>query len=637
MSSWDTLIKNALVFDGSGEAPVRKDIAVRDGRVVAAGLDLDAGQATHLVDATDLYLLPGLVDVHTHFDLEVEVAPGLPEAVRHGTTTAVVANCSLGLAFGNQRRDGQDPIVDCFARVENIPKPVLRKVADRATWSDSADYLAHLDELPLGPNIVPMIPYSMLRIEAMGLQASVERDPDPVERERMRELLEKGMREGYAGFSTDALPFHYLANAPNTRKPIPSQFGSYRELKQLTDVVRRHDRVWQATPPKDRPLNIFRLFGLTSGRLFGRPLRVTAVAALDVASNRGLLRLGRLLSRALNSRLLRGHFRLQALAAPFKTWAEGPITPLAEEIPPLRRLNEPDLEDRDARDQIMASAEWQQAFLAMWRDGKSGWSLARVKRLLRLEDYAITRRLEDMYVERSPVAAWQGMALAEVWQRVRDHRNGVLVDAGPAEVEALDRFVEAQDDAEFMMRLLQVYDRELVWWTVSANRDPALTSELLFDPLLLPGFNDSGAHLTNMAFYDGNLRALQAGLRRGQLAFSRMVQRLTREPADFFGIDIGGVRIGQRADLVLLDPQALAAYDSDAGVRWIHRDVFEAEQLVNRSDGVVRGVWIGGHQAWDGERCTPALGHEAMGRALRARNHGGEKRPTAPPAAARAA
>ncbi|HBS34750.1 MAG TPA: N-acyl-D-glutamate deacylase, partial [Parvularcula sp.] len=191
----------------------------------------------------------------------------------------------------------QDPVVDCFARVENIPKPVLKRVADRATWNDSADYLAHLETLDLGPNIAPMIPYSMLRIAAMGVTPSVTRDPTEAEMAEMERLLEKGMREGYAGFSSDGLPFHYLSNDPNRDRRIPSQYGGYTELKRLTHVVRRHGRVWQATPPTESPLKVFRAFLLTSGRLHGKPLKITAVAALDVRSNRNIIRSAHLLAR----------------------------------------------------------------------------------------------------------------------------------------------------------------------------------------------------------------------------------------------------------------------------------------------------------------------------------------------------
>ncbi|MEJ2604547.1 MAG: amidohydrolase family protein, partial [Gammaproteobacteria bacterium] len=336
---WDLLIRGARVFDGSGELPRNEDIAVRDGRIAARGVGLPEAGAAQVIDATGKWLMPGLLDIHTHFDLEVEIAPGLPEAVRHGTTTVVVANCSLGLAFGNQRRDGTDPVVDCFARVENVPKHVLSKVADRADWEDSGAYLDHLDSLPLGANIVTLIPHSMLRIEVMGLQDSISREPTEAELDRMASLLDRGMRQGYAGLSTDALPFHYLANDPHRDRKIPTQYGSYGELKRLTDVVRRHGRVWQATPPKDSIAQTLRNLLLTSGRLHGRPLKTTVVAALDVATNRGIAKLGILLARLLNSRAVDGRFALQALAGRFKIWSEGPINPIFEEIPVLRRLN----------------------------------------------------------------------------------------------------------------------------------------------------------------------------------------------------------------------------------------------------------------------------------------------------------
>ena len=172
-ADWTLLIRNALVFDGTGAPPGREDVAIANGRVAARGAALDSTRADHVIDASGRWLMPGLLDIHTHLDLEVELAPGLPESVRHGTTTVVVGNCSLGTAFGSQRRNGDDPILDCFARVENIPKSVLRKVVDRIDWDTTAGYLQHLDSLPLGPNVVPLLPHSMLRIEVMGTAAAV--------------------------------------------------------------------------------------------------------------------------------------------------------------------------------------------------------------------------------------------------------------------------------------------------------------------------------------------------------------------------------------------------------------------------------------------------------------------------------
>ena len=209
MADFDFVIAGGRLFDGSGNLPRAVDVAVKDGKVAQIGVKLTEGYSGDVIDATGQWVIPGLVDVHTHYDLELELAPGLPESVRHGTTTVVMSNCSLGLAFGAQRKNGDDPIISCFARVENMPKSVLKIAADKVYWNNSAEYLEHLETIPLGPNVVPMIPHSMLRIEVMGLDESVSRHPTEKELETMGALLQKGMDEGYAGFSTDALPFHF--------------------------------------------------------------------------------------------------------------------------------------------------------------------------------------------------------------------------------------------------------------------------------------------------------------------------------------------------------------------------------------------------------------------------------------------
>lgn len=626
--SWDVLIKDALVFDGTGGEAQQVDVAVKDGRIARVAPGLDGRRAREIINANGRWVMPGLLDIHTHFDLEVELEPQLPEAVRHGTTTVVVANCSLGVAFGAQRRGTDDPIVDCFARVENVPKPVLRKVADKVTWTDSQEYLNHFDHIPLGPNVVPMIPHSMLRIEVMGLQQSVSREPTEPELQKMEQLVEKGMREGYVGFSTDALPFHFLANNPNTHKQIPTQFAPFGELRRLTQVVRNWGRVWQATPPKDDKLAVFRNFLLTSARLYGRKLKVTAVAAIDVTTNRSIVRLGLLLSRLLNSKFIGGHFRFQALSAPFKTWSDGVITPIAEEIPVLRRLNERELDDRAGRLQIMGEAGWQAEFRRMWYHGKRGFNLAHLKRWLRMDDNVLTRDLADMTIDRCPVADWNGESMQSVYQRLlgwQANGQGARSDTERAAFAAFPK--PLADDCEFIIHLLRTFDTDLRWWTVTANRDPAKTRELLFNPLLLPGFNDSGAHLTNMAFYDGNLRTLKIAQEDGLQKVARAVQRLTQEPAEFFGLDVGVICEGAQADIVVVDPAALERYNPDTSVDYVYRDVFEHHQLVNRPQGVVTQVLIAGKLAWSDGHYLPGYGRERYGRVLRHREHAAVQAP----------
>ncbi|WP_404365975.1 amidohydrolase family protein [Marinobacter sp.] len=616
--SWDYLIKGAKVFDGSGNPPApSQDIAIAGGRIAARGSDLDPEHAARVIDGTGYWAMPGLFDIHTHYDLELEVAPGLPESVRHGTTTVVIANCSLGLAFGAQRKGESDPIVDCYARVENIPKSVLRATADRVDWNNPKEYIEHLHRLKLGPNLVTMVPHSMLRIEAMGFEASISRDPTEDELQTMEQLLEQALDDGYAGFSTDALPFHYLANQPNTQKTIPTQFASYREIKRLTSVVRRKGAVWQATPPKDSTLGTIKTFLLTSGRLHGKPLKTTVVAALDVHSNRKIVRLARLLARVLNSRFLRGDFHLQALAAPFKVWSDGAVTPLSEEITELRALNELELEDREGRRKLLDDPAYIKLFRAMWMDGKTGFGPARLKRWLRLDDYAFNRALEDMTIDVCPLKQWEGMTFEQVFDRVKAASADKAPDLSDAEKAVIaEHFSEVRDEGDFMLAMLRAFDRDISWYTVSANRDEAMVRSLLMDPQLLPGFNDSGAHLTNMAFYDGNLRALKMASDGGDQDVAYMVKRLTRDPARVFGVRGGSMEVGDQADIVLIDPFALRRFDHNKSVRRQYREEFQHEQLVNRTDGVVPLVMIAGHPAWSSDRFESALGREKMGTVL---------------------
>jgi len=617
----DTLIKNAKVFN-NGDDPVVQDVAIANGKIIARGKAITANNVGRVVDAEGLWLMPGLFDIHTHYDLELEVAPGLPESTRHGTTSVVIANCSLGLAFGSQRDGTNDPIVSCYARVENIPKTVLKDCADSITWDNPKAYLDHLEQLNLGPNVAVLFPHSMLRIDAMGFDNSVTRDPTSAELNSMADTLSDALKSGYAGFSTDALPFHYLAAQPHCEKTIPTQFAKYGELKQLAQVVREQESTWQATPPKDSVIGTLRTFLLTSGRLHGKPLRTTVVAALDIANNWKLSRMVKTLSKLLNSSLVRGDFHMQALGAPFKIWSDGAITPIAEEIPELRRLNETDLEDREARQKIMHEPDYIKSFKAMWMRGKQGWNLDRLKRKLNLEDFAFNRTLADMTVDRCPQKNWEGMDFQSVFDRVvLIKQDQCLEPVTKAEQKLVQKdFFWIADEGDFMLQMLRTFDTDLTWSTVTANRDLKVVRELLMNPKLLPGFNDSGAHLTNMAFYDVNLRSLQLAAQGGDKDVSYMVKRLTKDAADVFGVAGGTVDEGDIADLILIDPEQLASYDGEGNVQRIHREEFKHEQLVNRSDGVVPFVMIGGHAAWENNEFTSDLGQKPMGRLLRALN-----------------
>ena len=121
-----------------------------------------------------------------------------------------------------------------------------------------------------------------------------------------------------------------------------------------------------------------------------------------------------------------------------------------------------------------------------------------------------------------------------------------------------------------------------------------------------------------MAFFDGNLGALKRAQQRDVATVSRMVQRLTSEPAKFFGLEVGTLDMGAQADIVLIDPDALAGHECDANRQFVHRELFNHKQMVNRSDGVVNRVLINGTTVWQGVDFSQDYGTKALGKALRA-------------------
>ncbi len=619
-TQWDILIKNAKVFDGSGQPPVIEDVAIAQGVFAARGKHLDATNAAEVIDAQGLWLTPGLIDIHTHFDLEVEVEPGLPETVRHGTTSVVMSNCSLGVAFGKQEsaeRPHERPIVDCFARVENIPKHVIAKCVDKISWDNTADYLEHFYDLPLGPNVAPMVPHSMLRIEVMGLEDSIKRHATAEELQRMIDLTQKAMDEGYVGFSIDMLPLHYLANDPHRSARIPTQIASFEEIKALAKVVRENERTWQATPDPENMLYTFKLFTLTSGRVHGKTMKTTATAAMDLHTNKRGAKSIITLSKILNSDFMKGNITFQALSAPFKVYADGVTTPLLEEKPAFRDLNAFDTADREGRQALLRDAAFQERFRKDWGIGKSGFNLDRMKRKISMEPTTFGRNLNEMWVESCPYAGWNGMRMDDLLKRIQAFQTtGACTDE--AEKALFEKFPKPlQSDADFMIQMLLEFDKDFRWYTYTANTNPETLKHLLFHPLTIPGFNDSGAHLTNMAFYDGNLRTLKIASEDSEELVSYAVKCLTRDAADLFDLDAGTLDIGAQADVVLINPEAFKNYNPEKQTTMIYREVFEHDQMVNRPQGVVQTVLIAGKFAVRNGEPTDNLGKERMGRPLR--------------------
>ena len=165
-------------------------------------------------------------------------------------------------------------------------------------------------------------------------------------------------------------------------------------------------------------------------------------------------------------------------------------------------------------------------------------------------------------------------------------------------------------------------DKDILWETTIGNHDPSRYKKHYNDENGMIGFADSGAHINNMAFYNFPLRFLryvQWSHEQGYpfMSYEKAVWRLTKENADFFNLDAGHLAVGKRADISIIDPEAL----SDE-VHEYHTAPFleGCDRLVNRNDDVVKIVMINGKIAWDNGSFTPIYRKERFGQFLEAKH-----------------
>src|SRR5262245_35980100 len=134
MDALDVIIKNGTYFDGTGSPGEPKHLGIRGGRIAVVSQDpLDERGCARVIDANGTWVLPGFVDLHTHYDVELIAAPALSESVRHGVTTVSVGSCSISTVLAEP-----EDCSDLFTRVESVPREhVLPLLRSRKAWTSA--------------------------------------------------------------------------------------------------------------------------------------------------------------------------------------------------------------------------------------------------------------------------------------------------------------------------------------------------------------------------------------------------------------------------------------------------------------------------------------------------------------------
>jgi N-acyl-D-aspartate/D-glutamate deacylase len=262
----DLLIRGASVVDGSGRAAFVGDVAVQGGRIVESG----EKSAKRVVDAGGLALMPGIVDVHTHYDAQATWDPRLTPSPSLGVTTAVMGNCGFGIAPCPAPQ--RETVLRNLSVVEGMDIGALLS-GTRWEFESFAEYLALLDRLRPWANVAVLAQHSTIRSAVMGDAASAEKIPSAAQMARMTQLVNEALGAGAIGFASSFSPNHSGWGG----RPMPSTIAADEELISLAEVLHERQRgvFVMATGPRATPEFMESLAART-----GRPAFIVTVLTM---------------------------------------------------------------------------------------------------------------------------------------------------------------------------------------------------------------------------------------------------------------------------------------------------------------------------------------------------------------------
>jgi N-acyl-D-aspartate/D-glutamate deacylase len=229
----DILIRSARVVDGTGAPAVTADVALRDGCIVEIGRLSRA--AKRVVDADGLALMPGIVDVHTHYDAQITWDPTLSPSPSLGVTTAVIGNCGFGIAPCPQAQ--RETMLKNLSVVEGMDLQALL-TGTRWSFESFPQYLEALRRIRPYANVAALAGHSTIRTAVMGEEASTRAQARPEELARMQSMVREALQAGAIGLASSFSPNH----AGFGGRPMPSTIASDEELRTLAQPLREANR-----------------------------------------------------------------------------------------------------------------------------------------------------------------------------------------------------------------------------------------------------------------------------------------------------------------------------------------------------------------------------------------------------------
>jgi N-acyl-D-amino-acid deacylase len=499
--SYDLLIKNGTVVDGTGAKPRRADIAVANGQIAEIGKITEGAKKT--IDASDLIVSPGFVDPHTHYDAQICWDPYITSSSWHGVTTVIMGNCGVGIA--PCRPEVREIAAWDLVNVEAIPFDVLSK-GIKWEWETFPEYMDAAEKRGSGINLGFLAPLTPFRHYVMG-EESMERAATKEETAKIKAAIKEAVSAGAFGFTTTTAPQHigYKGRPLACRNASTDEYRAYanalRELGRGAMEVALTKSVSIMSEEEYEFLDLL----LTES---GRPVTWLALLNRDdlpeacqdtLRQAAPLIRRGGIPQVTCRPLIIQIDLRNPFIFANLASW--NPVFNQPKEV----QANI--YRDPSFRNAFRESLKKPDIFSGKWE------------------------RLEVKEVFTPSMKSLEGRTVADIAKE----RGKDGVDT------FLDLAIEDDLQIQFTMALF------------NANEDRI--PELISDPRTLVGLSDGGAHVDMLC--DAGYATYMLGTwvrERSAMTLERAVQRITSEPADFFGIKgRGRLSPGMAADIVVFD------------------------------------------------------------------------------------
>jgi N-acyl-D-amino-acid deacylase len=558
MATYDLVIRNGTIVDGTGAPRFTGDVAIRDGLIAAVGKV--QGSGIEEIDAGGRVVAPGWVDIHTHYDGQATWDAEMAPSSWHGVTTAVMGNCGVG--FAPAKPDRHEWLISLMEGVEDIPGTALAE-GMKWNWETFPEYLDALEAMPRSIDVGTHVPHGAVRAYVLGDREQPGAIPTGEDVAQMSKIVEDGIRAGALGFSTSRTILHKSVDG----ELVPGTTATAEELIAIGRAMGRVGHgVFEMASDLKREWNEFEWMGALS-RETGLPVTFAALQSiakeLPLAEQIGEMRKQNATGANIVAQIaLRGNgiiMAWQGTVHPFRfkpAWVEIAELPWDQQ---LARLKDPAFKAR-----MMAEANvFPESDVAdLLRIVAGGW-------FIQFEMDA------DFNYEPTPAESILARAAAA----------GVS-----GEEYAYDLLMKDEGKGFIYFPILNYADGNLDFLEALQADDDTVNS-----------LSDGGAHCGTICDAASPTFMLQHWVRdraRGTITLEHAVQRQCRDTARLYGLEDRGVLApGYLADINVIDLDAIKL-----GKPWLAFDLpAGGKRLLQKADGYVATIKSGTVTFRDGQ------------------------------------